>query len=98
MMEVLKNNEGAKGGSRNHASAMTIEDVQKLMAWSYGQCPDGIVSHIRQSVEGRSTPDVADMILAQWHLMVCAFSTTGITIWIWYTRFQIQAALPRDSD
>ncbi|KAG2744252.1 hypothetical protein P692DRAFT_20820987 [Suillus brevipes Sb2] len=35
MMEVLKNNEGAKGGSRNHASAMTIEDVQKLMAWSY---------------------------------------------------------------
>ncbi|KAG1871773.1 hypothetical protein DFJ58DRAFT_722522 [Suillus subalutaceus] len=65
MMEVLKNNEGAEGGSRNHASAMTIEDMQKLMAWSYSQCPDGIVSHIRQSVEGRSTLDVADVILAQ---------------------------------
>ncbi|KAG2106775.1 uncharacterized protein F5147DRAFT_578467 [Suillus discolor] len=45
MMEVLKNNEGAEGGSRNHVSAMTIKDMQKLMAWSYSQCPDGIVSH-----------------------------------------------------
>ncbi|KAG1778323.1 hypothetical protein EV702DRAFT_1044634 [Suillus placidus] len=81
MMEVLKNNEGAEGGSRNHASAMTIEDMQKLMAWSYSQCPDGIVSHIRQSVEGRSILDVANVILAQQHLMVRAFSTTGITIW-----------------
>ncbi|KAG1720901.1 hypothetical protein EDB19DRAFT_1835760 [Suillus lakei] len=83
MMEVLKNNEGAEGGSRNHALAMTIEDMQKLMAWSYSQCPDGIVSHIRQSIEGRSTLDVADVILAQQHLMVRAFSTTGITIWTW---------------
>lgn len=84
MMEVLKNNEGAEGGSRNHASAMTIEDMQKLMAWSYSQCPDGIVSHIRQSVEGRSTLEVADVILAQRHLMVRAFSATGITIWTRY--------------
>ncbi|KIK34503.1 hypothetical protein CY34DRAFT_17678 [Suillus luteus UH-Slu-Lm8-n1] len=81
MMEVLKNNEGAEGGSRNHASAMTIEDMQKLMAWSYSQCPDGIVSHIHQSIEGRSTLEAADVILAQRHLMVCAFSPTGITIW-----------------
>ncbi|KAG1794833.1 uncharacterized protein HD556DRAFT_1442618 [Suillus plorans] len=51
MMEVLKNNEGAEGGSRNHASAMTIEDMQKLMAWSYSQCPDRIVSHVRQHQE-----------------------------------------------
>ncbi|KAG1837085.1 hypothetical protein F4604DRAFT_1692457 [Suillus subluteus] len=58
MMEVLKNNEGAEGGSRNHALAMTVEDMQKLMAWSYSQCPDGIR-----------------------HLMVRAFSTTGIMIW-----------------
>ncbi|KAG1733448.1 hypothetical protein EDB19DRAFT_1639699 [Suillus lakei] len=81
MMEVLKNNEGAEGGSRNHASAMTIEDMQKLMAWSYSQCPDGIVSHVWQSIEGRSTLDVADVILAQQHLMVRTFSTTGIMIW-----------------
>ncbi|KAG1767827.1 hypothetical protein EDD22DRAFT_874534 [Suillus occidentalis] len=55
--------------------------MQKLMAWSYSQCPDGIVSHIHQSVEGRSTLEVADVILAQRHLMVRAFSATGITIW-----------------
>ncbi|KAG1755099.1 uncharacterized protein EDB91DRAFT_1077109 [Suillus paluster] len=81
MMEVLKNNEGAEGGSRNHASAMTIKDMRKLMAWSYSQYPDEVVSHICQSVEGRSTLDVADMILAQQHLMVRAFSTIGIMIW-----------------
>lgn len=87
MMEVLKNNEGAEGGSRNHVSAMTIEDMQKLMAWSYSQCPDGIVSHVHQSIKGRSTLDMADVILAQQHLMVCTFLTTEITIWTWYTRF-----------
>jgi hypothetical protein len=86
MMEVLKNNEGAKGGSRNHASAMTIEDMQKLMAWSHSRCPDKVVSHIRQSVEGGSALDMADVILAQRHLMVRAFSATGITIWTWYAR------------
>ncbi|KAG2037162.1 hypothetical protein BDR03DRAFT_982517 [Suillus americanus] len=40
MMEILKNNEGAEGGTRNHASAMTIEDMRKLMSWSYDQCPN----------------------------------------------------------
>jgi len=87
MMEVLKNNEGTKGGSRNHASAMTIKDMQKLMVWSYSQCPDGIVSHICQSIESRLTLEVADVILAQRHLMVCTFSAMGITIWTWYASF-----------
>ncbi|KAG1905703.1 uncharacterized protein F5891DRAFT_975873 [Suillus fuscotomentosus] len=40
MMEILKNNEGAEGSTRNHASAMTIEDMQKLMSLSYDQCTD----------------------------------------------------------
>jgi hypothetical protein len=86
MMEVLKNDKGAEGGSRNHASAMTIEDMQKLMAWSYSWCPDKVVSHVHQSVEGGPTLDMADVILAQRHLMVCAFSATGITIWTQYAR------------
>ncbi|KAG1784226.1 hypothetical protein EV702DRAFT_1191227 [Suillus placidus] len=46
MMEVLKNNEGAEGGNRNHASAMMIEDMRKIMAWSYKQCPDELISLI----------------------------------------------------
>ncbi|KAG0692192.1 hypothetical protein DFH29DRAFT_818041 [Suillus ampliporus] len=81
MMEVLKNNEGAEGGSRNHASAMTIKDMRKLMSWSYSECLDSVVSHIHQGVEGTSTLNGADVILAQRHLMVRAFATTGITIW-----------------
>lgn len=81
MMEVLKNNEGAEGGSRNHASAMTIEDMRKLMAWSYRQCPDEAVHLVCQRVRAGSTLDVAEVILAQRHLMLRAFSTTGFTIW-----------------
>ncbi|KAG1727584.1 uncharacterized protein EDB91DRAFT_1253846 [Suillus paluster] len=57
MMEVLKNNEGAEGGSRNHASAMTIEDMWK------------------------SALDMDNVILAQKHLVIRAFATTGFMIW-----------------
>ncbi|KAG1733068.1 uncharacterized protein EDB91DRAFT_1084578 [Suillus paluster] len=69
MMEVLKNNEGAEGGSRNHASAMTIEDMQKVMAWSYKQCPDKLISLIYSRVR------------TQKHLVIRAFATTGFMIW-----------------
>jgi hypothetical protein len=81
MMEILKNNEGAEGGMRNHASAMTIEDMRKLMSWSYGQCPDELVSQIYQCLQTGGVLDIADVVLAQRHLMVRAFSTTGFTIW-----------------
>ncbi|OAX35046.1 hypothetical protein K503DRAFT_803109 [Rhizopogon vinicolor AM-OR11-026] len=81
MMEVLKNNEGAEGGSRNHASAMTIDDMRKLMTWSYRECPDEAVGRIFQGVRTGSMLDVAELVLAQRHLMLRAFSTTGFTIW-----------------
>ncbi|KAG1779265.1 hypothetical protein EV702DRAFT_966351 [Suillus placidus] len=81
MMEILKNNEGAEGGMRNHASAMTIEDMRKLMSWSYDQCSDELVSRIYQCLQTGGVLDIADMVLAQRHLMVRAFSTTGFTIW-----------------
>jgi hypothetical protein len=81
MMEILKNNEGAEGGTRNHASAMRIEDMRKLMAWSYNQCPDEVVSRIYRHLQAGEALDIADVVLAQRHLMVRAFSTTGFTIW-----------------
>ena len=81
MMEILKNNEGAEGGMRNHASAMTIEDMRKLMTWSYDQCSDELVSRIYQCLQTGGVLDIADVVLAQRHLMVRAFSTTGFTIW-----------------
>ncbi|KAG2344994.1 hypothetical protein BDR05DRAFT_998604 [Suillus weaverae] len=64
MMEVLKNNEGAEGGNRNHASAMTIEDMRKIMACGLPL-------------------DMDEVISAQKHLVIRAFTTTGFTIWTW---------------
>jgi hypothetical protein len=81
MMEVLKNNEGAEGGSRNHASAMTIEDMQKVMAWSHKQCPDELISLIYSQVQTEATLDQDEVNLAQKHLALRAFATTGFTIW-----------------
>ncbi|KAG1805102.1 uncharacterized protein HD556DRAFT_1437265 [Suillus plorans] len=81
MMEILKNNEGTEGGMRNHASAMTIEDMQKLMSWSYDECSNELVSQIYQCLQAGEVLDIADVVLAQRHLMVRAFSTTGFTIW-----------------
>ncbi|KAG0700237.1 hypothetical protein DFH29DRAFT_876759 [Suillus ampliporus] len=81
MMEVLKNNEGAEGGSRNHASAMTIEDMRKVMAWSYKQCPDELISLIYSQVRSELALDMDDVILAQKHLVIRMFATTGFTIW-----------------
>ncbi|KAG2037297.1 hypothetical protein BDR03DRAFT_982454 [Suillus americanus] len=83
MMEVLKNNEGAEGGCRNHASAMTIEDMWKIMAWSYKQCPDELISLIYSQVQSRLPLDMDEVIPAQKYLVICAFATTGFTIWTW---------------
>lgn len=81
MMEVLKNNEGAEGSSRNHASAMTIEDMQKIMAWSHKQCPDELICLIYSQVQTEATLDRDEVNLAQKHLALRAFATTGFTIW-----------------
>ncbi|KAG1838125.1 hypothetical protein F4604DRAFT_1962174 [Suillus subluteus] len=83
MMEVLKNNEGAEGGCRNHASAMTIEDMRKIMAWSYKQCPDELISLIYSQVQSGLPLDMDEVISAQKHLVIRAFATTGFTIWTW---------------
>ncbi|KAG1775242.1 hypothetical protein EV702DRAFT_973569, partial [Suillus placidus] len=74
MMEVLKNNEGAEGGNRNHASAMTIEDMRKIMAWSYKHL-------IYSRVQSGLPLDMDEVISAQKHLVIRAFATTGFTIW-----------------
>ncbi|KAG2041224.1 hypothetical protein BDR03DRAFT_979653 [Suillus americanus] len=81
MMEVLKNNEGAEDGCRNHASAMTIEDMWKIMAWSYKQCPDELISLIYSQVQSRLPLDMDEVISAQKYLVIHAFTTTGFMIW-----------------
>ncbi|KAG1865934.1 hypothetical protein DFJ58DRAFT_863766 [Suillus subalutaceus] len=75
------NNEGAEGGCRNHASAMTIEDMRKIMAWSYKQCPDELISLIYSQVQSGLPLDMDEVISAQKHLVIRAFTTTGFMIW-----------------
>jgi hypothetical protein len=39
MMKTVKNKCGAEGGARNHAQALTIEDMMKIVNTSEKQCP-----------------------------------------------------------
>jgi hypothetical protein len=49
------------------------------MTWSYRQCSNKAVGRIFQGVHVGSTLDVAELVLAQRHLMLRAFSTTGFS-------------------
>lgn len=59
------------------------------MTWSYRQCSNKAVGRIFQGVHVGSTLDVAELVLAQRHLMLRAFSTTGFTIWTRYVGVQL---------
>ena len=35
ILKAVKNRDKANGGTRNHAEAMTIDEMRKLMDWSW---------------------------------------------------------------
>ncbi|KAG1884318.1 hypothetical protein F4604DRAFT_1676968 [Suillus subluteus] len=73
MIEVLKNNKGAEEGSRNYVSAMTIKDMQKLMAckgWHQKGKIDGALKGYKYKVYAQpKTPKICIfMHLQAWTL------------------------------
>ncbi|KAF9223261.1 hypothetical protein BS17DRAFT_706356 [Gyrodon lividus] len=69
--EVLKANENP----RTHALAMTIEDMRKLMAWSYTHSPHEEAEHLITLAESGQPLDAVHVRKVADHLFNRAFST-----------------------
>jgi hypothetical protein len=72
LLKCIKNKSRIKGeaATRRHAEATTIEDMQKIMAWSEGQCP-------LAELEKCKPKDVAALLLLLMHGMMRAFLSSG---------------------
>jgi hypothetical protein len=76
LLKTIKNKCGAEGDARNHAKAMTIEDMETLMNWSEGCVPNRMADH--------EFTDAASLADAAKHFFMRGFMTSGFTLW---TRF-----------
>ncbi|KAJ7916440.1 hypothetical protein B0H13DRAFT_2231652 [Mycena leptocephala] len=76
LLKCIKNKSRIKGeaATRRHAEATTIEDMQKIMAWSEGQCP-------LAELEKCKPKDVAALLLLLKHRMMRAFLSSGYCLW-----------------
>ncbi|KAL6304303.1 hypothetical protein BKA93DRAFT_817719 [Sparassis latifolia] len=73
LCRAIENKARSGGGSRNHAEAMTLENMTKLMMWSEQACPS---EWTQQEIT-----DLGTMQDVTKHLMMRAFMTSGFTIW-----------------
>ena len=74
-MKSIKNKCGADGGRRNHAEAITLENMKAVWEWSEKQCPTEQLNEIE---------DAAELKNAKRHALMRAFMASGFTLW---TRF-----------
>jgi hypothetical protein len=71
-MKTIKNKKVVEGGMRNHADAITIENMKMVFAWSETVVPAGAETKA-ETMEARN--------LAALHLQMRAFMATGFTLW-----------------
>ena len=73
LLHAIKTKDKSIGGLRNHAEAMSIQDLRVIMRYSERECPPDWTSLDLQVLETRQH-------LAK-HLMMRAFLSTGFTVW-----------------
>ncbi|KAF8904708.1 hypothetical protein CPB84DRAFT_1677144 [Gymnopilus junonius] len=62
--------------TRNHADAMTLEEIQKLMRWSMSVCPDEKLTE-----DPKGITDTADLVFRLEHGLMHAFMSSAFTLW-----------------
>jgi hypothetical protein len=73
LKRTIRNQKSVEGGARNHADAMTVDDMKKIIEDSEKLCP---------FVEGQNIPDDVESILrCASHFEMRALMTTGFTLW-----------------
>ncbi|KAF8969697.1 hypothetical protein BDZ97DRAFT_1794723 [Flammula alnicola] len=81
VVQSIKTRDKSKGASatRNHAEAMTLEELQHLMRWSAKECPDEWLTDERWKSEVEDT--VAALKLHLQHGFMRGFMSSGFTLW-----------------
>ena len=69
----VRSSEKGHAAVRNHAEAMTIEELQKLMAWSETMCPDDMLT---MPIE-----DLETLKFRAEHALMRAFISSAFTLW-----------------
>ncbi|KAF9064210.1 hypothetical protein BDP27DRAFT_1384789 [Rhodocollybia butyracea] len=78
-MKFIKTREAAKGveATRNHAEAMTVEDIEAMVAWSESVCPKSAVDLVLAG----SDQNAEHVILVIKHTFLRGFLSSGFTLW-----------------
>lgn len=78
VLRCIKIRAKSRGASavRNHADAMTIEEIQKLMQWSTSVCPNEMLT-----VDPKTITDIKDLKLCLEHGFMRAFMSSAFTLW-----------------
>ncbi|KAF8958352.1 hypothetical protein BDZ97DRAFT_1906545 [Flammula alnicola] len=81
VVQSIKTCDKSKGASatRNHAEAMTLEELQHLMRWSAKECPDEWLTDERWKSKIEDT--VAALKLCLQHGFMRGFMSSGFTLW-----------------
>ncbi|KAF9064776.1 hypothetical protein BDP27DRAFT_1425442 [Rhodocollybia butyracea] len=76
---VIKTREAAKGveATRNHAEAMTVEDIKAMIAWSENVCPKSAVDLVLSG----SDQNAEHAMLVIKHTFLRGFLSSGFTLW-----------------
>lgn len=86
LVKIVKVRSVEKGASatRNHAEAISVEDMKIMMDWSESICPSSRLADAMKS--GIAPQDLATRILLLKHGMMRGFSSSGFTLWTRYER------------
>ena len=75
LLHAIKIRASVKGAAatRQHAEAISIEEIQTLMQWSERTCPNELLE--------MPVPDVETLMFRLEHALMRAFVTSAFTLW-----------------
>jgi len=81
ILKAVKNRDKANGSTRNHAEAMSIDEMKKLMDWSK--------VHFSRDPNDLKFDNAHELVMAAKHYLMRAFASSGFTLWTRYLQFLI---------
>lgn len=80
LLKAIRNSAGGDNTTRNHAEAMSIEDMRRWMNYSEAEVPRELASH------PELIQTTAQMGAVAKHLMMRAFAASAFTLWTRYVK------------
>ena len=79
ILKAVKNRDKVNGSTRNHAEAMSIDEMKKLMDWSE--------VHFSGDPNDLKFDNAHELVTAAKHYLMRAFASSGFTLWTRYLQF-----------